>query len=190
MPLPPCSRRQPARTGGGKEASRTGGGGGVCVYETVRKKGGSRGPLRFLPASCSVTFYNHGNWQEPPHRSTPSPVLASPLALRPRLGLACLPACLPLAASPFFCPLFNLSLLVFGLLPAGRQSARLSPSLSPLSIGKLASGAIAGVEELASMPPAGLRSRPNALLMTIWSEMMGHLSLGGLFRHDRDASVR
>lgn len=33
------------------------------------------------------------------------------------------------------------------------------------------------------------RSRPNALLMTIWGEMMGQLSPGGLFRHDGDASV-
>ena len=30
---------------------------------------------------------------------------------------------------------------------------------------------------------------PNALLMTIWSEMMGHLSPCGLFQHDGDASV-
>uniref|UniRef100_A0A0A9F2F4 Uncharacterized protein n=1 Tax=Arundo donax TaxID=35708 RepID=A0A0A9F2F4_ARUDO len=39
-------------------------------------------------------------------------LLASPLALCPRLGLpACLSVCCSLAASPFFCLLFNRSLL-------------------------------------------------------------------------------
>jgi len=136
-PAPAGSPRGP----GGTEASRTGGG-GVCG--TGMKKGKRRAFL-FLPSSRSVTFYNHG--MPPQHRLHFSP-LASPLALRPRLGLACLPVCLPLVASPLFCLLFNRSLLVFfgGLAPPEAKTHVVFSFYytEPPATGNLASGRLLG----------------------------------------------
>jgi len=100
----------PARAGsprgpGGKEASRTGtgtGGGGWRRVWDGKEEGGSGGPSGFYPRRAPLLFITMAG-----HRSTapPPPLLASPLALRPRLG-PCLPVCLPLAASPLFLPAF------------------------------------------------------------------------------------
>jgi len=100
-----CSRRQPARTGGeGSEPHR---------HRHRRRRprrrvwdgkeeGGQRRAFRILPASRSVTFYNHGR---PPQHSTASssPRVAS---RAPPPPWPCLPVCLPLAASPLFLPAF------------------------------------------------------------------------------------
>ena len=118
--LPPCSRRQPARPGGEegrKEARRAGGGAVGCVG-----RGGSwgcRGPSGFYPRRAPLLFITMaGHRQRPRPPASPfSPRVASPLTLRPRLGLhlpACLSAALGVRVLPLFRPPFNRSQLVIG----------------------------------------------------------------------------
>ena len=197
--LPPCSRRQPARPGGKEGSSpRRRRRRGVCG--TGREMGMPRA-FRFLPASRPVTFYNHGRPPPaPPPTSFPSPLLASRRLSRsaPALASACLPACLPaaLGVPPPFRPPFNRSQLVIGDAKALAFHPLLlfffSSPTEARAIGKLSSGRLLGGKDQRSWHLAGLRSWRNALLMTIWSEMMGHLSSiarCGLSLRDRDACV-
>jgi hypothetical protein len=104
-----------ARTGGWRKRAAAAAA-AACVGREGRR-GGQRRAFRFLPASRSVTFYNHGmagQGRTPQHRLLSSRHL--PLALRPDcLGLLALPACLCLSVCRSrrllpFCTHFNRSL--------------------------------------------------------------------------------
>ena len=186
----PARAGSPRGPGGRKEARRAGGGAVGCVGRGGRW--GCRGPSGFYPRRAPLLFITMAG-----HRQHPRPP-ASPLLSSRRVASrappppwpppACLPVCLPLSASH---PLFARLLTAPSSLSGTRngESARLSPS-SPFffssptearAIGKLSSGRLLGGKDQRSWHLAGLRSWRNALLMTIWSEMMGHLSPGWTF---------